>query len=180
MYLGTSACVWGAAVWFGQAAIRWLSMTPNSHFAFSLWPGCDTLADAKEAAVSWDCSGWQRTAAEPTQCCLYQPHAAADPAGCFCAPKTKCICRTFCSKCRYFGTVTLHCSLTPWVYELLRLREPSCLLFPLSLSHDFLLKAWALRQSVRFNILFKLNVLGWPNQMLAGWPQEWEPRYSVI
>ena len=80
-----------------------------------------------------------------------------------------------------FPYSTLHCFLSLWICKLLRLRKPSCLLFPLSLSHDFLLKVRALlRQSVRFNILFKLNVLGWPNQMLAGWPQEWEPRYSVI
>lgn len=85
----------------------------------------------------------------------------------------------FCSKWQYFSP--LNYSLSLWTCKLLRRRKLSCLLLPLSLSHDFLLKTQALlQQSVRFNILFKLNVLRWPNQMVAGWPQEWELRYCVI
>lgn len=60
----------------------------------------------------------------------------------------------------------------------------SSLLVYCSLSHFHMTFYWRpehlLKQSVRFNILFKLNVLGWPNHKLADWPQEWEPRYSVI
>lgn len=148
---------------------------PNFHYTFllaRLWCFCRTAGASGEQLLSLPSAA--RSGPMPQQ--------RSDPAGCICAQKAKSIYVTFfLQHMPIFQYSTLHCSLSLWVCKLRRLRKPPCLLFSLSLSHDFLLKAQAhLRQSVRFNILFKLNVLGWPNQMLAGWPQEWEPRYSVI
>lgn len=124
----------------------------------SCCPGCDAFADTK------GCWGCRRAAAEPPQNRSLQPRATAmvRPCRLLVCPKADSIyVACFLQQMPIFQCRTLHFSLSLWVCKLPRLRKRPCLLFPLSLSHDFLLKARALlRQSVRFNILFKLNVLG--------------------
>lgn len=175
-------CVWTGPVahlLFWRWRMQEVILSGIHSTQFSLY-----LPSGQAVMLLQDCWGYRRAAPEPPQRCSLWPHAAATVRPCrlhLCPKSREYLCDFFLQHMPIFQYSTLHCSLSLWVCKLRRLRKPPCLLFPLSLSHDFLLKAQALfRQSVKFNILFKLNVLGWPNQMLAGWPQEWEPRYSVI